>query len=80
MSGCVEIISNHSSDIISRMNMTATMFTSMSHKKRVNQQMMDGEFKMPLPKRRNNYQCETNSSHMTVKQAIAAKIAAKRLV
>jgi hypothetical protein len=79
MSGCVEIINQN--DIISRMNMTAAMFTSIGHKKRVNNMMMDGEFKMPLPKRRNNYQSETNSSSlMTVKQAIAAKIAAKRLV
>jgi hypothetical protein len=63
MSGCLEILNQN--DIISRMNMTAAMFTSVSLKKRVTSQMgMDGDFKMPLPKRRNNnYQAATEGTN-----------------
>ena len=52
MIGCVEITTHN--DTISTMKMTATDCISINLKKRVSNLMMDGEFKMPLPKRRND--------------------------
>jgi hypothetical protein len=80
MNGCVEIMNYpHCADLIARMNMTAQSFTSANLKKRVNNSMMDGEFKMPLPKRRNIAR-HNEDGVMTDKQGVAARIAAKRLV